>query len=313
MGKRVVAVVGALALVAAALFVRHALSDRGNGDGGPGAGTDGGHGGPPVVACTPDLADICQALADDGVIVTGTRTLDLADAAKQPADVDGWITWSPAPIVANYQLDPSGREGWRSPEALRSAPLGLATSDNGRSDLMNASCDLSSPDVGSCLAQAAADGDVSLGVGGGQEAESVARLAFLASDLVDNSGNADRGAIGAITSGAPSSGTAREQAISQTRPGLGADVVVGPAPLLREIARSEQGQTQGLEVKTEPEMLSVVVASHGPVDLDKVVEAAGDAKLADRWAGVGLTDEPPSNRNITADAGKLYQVWQAAP
>ena len=97
MKQRVLAIAGAVILVCAAVLVRGALADD---DGGSGGGS--GTGGAPVVACTADLASVCDALAEAGTIAADPPRLDLDGAAQPPAKLDGWITWEPAPLVVDF-------------------------------------------------------------------------------------------------------------------------------------------------------------------------------------------------------------------
>lgn len=86
MAKRVLAVLGAIAIVLAAVAVRAAWT------GGDGAGA-GGRGGSPVrLVCDPDLAAACQQLGDVDVAVRDSATLS-GDLVAGPLEaVDGWVT-----------------------------------------------------------------------------------------------------------------------------------------------------------------------------------------------------------------------------
>ena len=102
MRERLLAVVGAICLVALALVVRSAIA---GGDGGSdGDGQDGSKpkpsGDTPVVACSPTLVDLCDAMAEAGLIAAKPPTLALG--AKVPEQVDGWIAWDPGPSVTGF-------------------------------------------------------------------------------------------------------------------------------------------------------------------------------------------------------------------
>ena len=116
MKQRLLAIAGAVALVAVAVLVRATVLDGGDGSG------SGGGGGAPRVACTPDLVAVCAALADAGAIARDPIALDLDGATEPPADLDGWLTWDGAPGVANE--DAPGT--WQDPVAVAGSPLAVA-------------------------------------------------------------------------------------------------------------------------------------------------------------------------------------------
>ena len=117
MKERLLAIVGAVVLVAVAVALRTTVLDDGDATSGGGGG-----GGAPKVACTPDLAEVCAALAEAGHIAEEPITLDLDGATEPPEDLDGWITWDGAAGVAN--LDAPGT--WQDPVAVAGAPLAVA-------------------------------------------------------------------------------------------------------------------------------------------------------------------------------------------
>ena len=124
MRERVLAIIGAVAPIAVALLVRSWLGD--DRDGSPtGSGGGGGSGGRPVVACTPDLTVVCDALADDGRIADDPPTLDLDSGADAPdPTIDAWITWDPAAWLVNENAS-QGIAVWAEGAPLGSASLGL--------------------------------------------------------------------------------------------------------------------------------------------------------------------------------------------
>lgn len=112
--KQVVALVVAVALVAGALVIRSRLDDDGTTSSGEAA----------VVLCTPELAAVCEAVADDtGVevrIEDYWSTVEGLAGDDQPTDVDAWV--APAPMVA-MAVDERARQGQAPVLGEPSAPL----------------------------------------------------------------------------------------------------------------------------------------------------------------------------------------------
>lgn len=177
MRERILAVVGAIGLIAGALFLRSIIAGPDASDDGPN-GSNGGRSSSdaPVVACERDLQAVCDALVDEGTI-TAAPNLGLAGSVADDLTVDGWITWDPAPGVANFDRP----DTWTGTEALASAPLGVLAEDAADS------CS-SVPTWGDCVL-AAAEGGVPVGVGNGTTAQSLARLYPLAAALVPDQGD----------------------------------------------------------------------------------------------------------------------------
>lgn len=309
MKQRILATLGAIALVGAALFGRGLLRGSDSGGGPSGQGSKGGSG-LPVVACTPDLAEICQALAADDKIAPGTDPLDLDGAAAPPPKVEGWIAWDPASQIAN--LDAGGAERWAESKPVMSARLATVTSDAGRTDLSGAPCPVenfdSPPKVAPCV-QALVNGRVTLGVGDGSTSESIARLVTIGPAFVDN-GEPDRATLRAIADGAPRPGTAQEQATSQTQRALGASVVFGPIDALQRVAQKPGGRNGGLEVRpVGGQVMEVVLAARVGRDLTNVVDASQSEGLATVRKRLGLSAGSAASNNV--DPGVMYQVWKA--
>lgn len=181
MRQRLLAIAGALVLVVVAVAVRGVLAD--------GSGSGGGSSpkGKPVVACTPDLMAVCDALAADGKIAADPPALDLDGAAKPAANVDGWITWDPAPGIAAIDAGQAGdAKPWQVGRALGSSALAVAFRQ-GSSPSFPSTCTQVSFGW-SCLNAAAGTGQ-GVGVGTGKTAESLARIYPVALALVPQDGD----------------------------------------------------------------------------------------------------------------------------
>ena len=97
--RRVLAVLGAVLMVAVALLVRSAI-DSGD-DGGSGGGDDA----TPQLLCAEELAQVCQTLADDGLadvtIEPVGTTVDRLGEVDADLDADAWLTLDPFPQQVN--------------------------------------------------------------------------------------------------------------------------------------------------------------------------------------------------------------------
>lgn len=300
------AVLGALCLVAVAVLVRSALA----GDD-AGASSDGGDGSTPVVACSPSLAELCDALAESGAIAADPPTLSLADASAPPDDVDAWIAWDPGPAVAGFDADATDPTSvWDGAQPVASAPLAIA----GRPDAW-ADC---RPLTWACLAELGADGTPT-SVGAPTTDEGLARIAPLAVAATDADTNLLPGPLPDLVAG-PTGGQkpAVESAEAlATRPGEVA-IVVGPAPLLEAVASSAQGESRGLDTATPDARATatVVAASRtGDVDLGALCEAIsdeGDEAVAEALESIGVTAGCEGDPMDETRAGFLFQVKEKA-
>ena len=112
--KRLVAVLGAVAMIGAAVLIRGALTSDGGGGGGGGAGDDG----ETHLICATELEAACTALAeeDDSIAVTvedvGVTAARLVDPAFDPTaddqEFDGWLTLKPWPDLVDLRRDQAG-------------------------------------------------------------------------------------------------------------------------------------------------------------------------------------------------------------
>lgn len=137
--RRLLAVLGAVAFVVAALIVRDIIDD----DSGGGRGGDGSGGGDSelVVVCAPELVEHCRALDDVTVIEEGASETAAALAGDDAdvdvhVDVDAWITTSAwTEVLASRQ--PGVLAGI---EAVGRSPVIVAVDPN-RTDAVTTLCD----------------------------------------------------------------------------------------------------------------------------------------------------------------------------
>lgn len=121
MAKRVLAAVGAVALVLAALALRSAWSSDDGDD--PGGGDDRSL---PQLVCDPDLTDACGAV--DGVAVQVRDSADVSDAlvAGELEDGTAWVTTSAWTELTASRLDAAGRS-FGEVERLATSDVVVAT------------------------------------------------------------------------------------------------------------------------------------------------------------------------------------------
>lgn len=99
--SRVLALIGAVCLIAAAIVARSVLTgDDGGGDG----GDDGGGDAELVVACIPELEDACNAIERPMAlsIEDPATTIERLAAGE---DIDAWVTFDPWPAMASELED----------------------------------------------------------------------------------------------------------------------------------------------------------------------------------------------------------------
>lgn len=312
MRERILAITGAAALIALAVVVRTLVAGGDDGDDGrrnaSGPGSDGGDGAM-VVACTPDLARVCAALAERGEIAADPPRLDLPGAVEPPEEVEAWITWSGGPEVAGVAADQAGsRRPWAEPVAAMEGSVGISTTPAGREALTAAGC---APVTLDCLAGAAVDGALTLGVGDPTRSEGLARLAAVAPPTDEVTGRPEQAALDTMLDGRHRRTTAYEQARAQIQPALGADVVLGPSGVVTGVAETAGGRARDLQViDLEPATaLHVVVAGRGERDVTRLAELLRGDDLVDLREELGLT--PADGDPPAVDAGARYQLWRA--
>ncbi|WP_421119319.1 hypothetical protein ACE2AJ_18455 [Aquihabitans daechungensis] len=312
MKSRGAAVIGAFVLIALAIFVRGLLVDDdggGGGSNGPGKDDDG----PPVVACTPELMAVCDALAAEGDIsdtkaARKVRTLDLEGASAPDSKIDGWITWDPAPQIANF--DAGQNEVWAESEALGSARL-AALLDPATADALTAACRRDT--VWACVAEAPVAG-LTIGVGEPDTAEGLSRLYPLAAALTaDLDAQAlDANDLRDLVKGPTSQADAETMARSATQPGQ-VSIVVGPEVVLGRIGSSAQGQNRKLRtsVAKPKTTATIVIAPRSGRDVGDLADACEDDDVAEALRAAGV--EPCSDDRDDVDrAGFLYLVREKA-
>lgn len=109
--KRLLAVIGAVAMIGGSILVRGAMT----GDGGGGANGSSGGGGTHLI-CATELEAACATLADEDSDLTfdvedaGITAERFVDPAFRPADtdIDGWLTLAPWPELVNLRRELAG-------------------------------------------------------------------------------------------------------------------------------------------------------------------------------------------------------------
>lgn len=140
MAPRILAVVAAVAMVAAALVVRGNLDDGGDGSGPSGA--------TPRIVCATELAAVCEALDDDQGSRVETTVEAVDETAKRlialgpdeaPA-LDGWLVTAPWPeIVDGTRTRAGGRPLLAAGAVLARSPAVLAVRAD-RSEVLANAC-----------------------------------------------------------------------------------------------------------------------------------------------------------------------------
>lgn len=150
--RRVLAILGAVGMVAAALVIRQSLDD----DSGPGRDGDD----EVVLVCAADLVDACESIGG-GVEVRAETAADTAASIEDGAladDVDGWITTTAWVEVVESRAP----EAVGSVDPLATSPTVVATAP-GRFEAITDLC--GGEDVWACLGGAAGRDWADLGAG----------------------------------------------------------------------------------------------------------------------------------------------------
>ncbi|HEX2577613.1 MAG TPA: hypothetical protein VHK88_14770 [Aquihabitans sp.] len=303
MRERILAIVGAVALVAVAVALRAQLAD----DDTTGAERSGG--GRPVVACTPDLMAVCDALVADGRIADDPPELDLGEeaATARAGDrrIDGWVTWDPAPGVANFEADELQVDRpWEGSSAVAASPIAVAV--RVRDGSLGPDCAGGRPPW-TCVADAARlDPPLAVGVGTGRTAESLARFQPVAATLAPEGDYLDllqsdvRAVLDSPTQGQRSFAAQLDTLL--TAPGA-LNLVVGPQAAMPQDART------GIWTPQPAAEMVVVLAWRTGGSGEGVADRFGsdrvEAALRDVGVAPGAGTLAPEGR-----AGELFQVRQ---
>lgn len=303
MRERVLAMVGAVALIAVALLVRSWLGDDGAGSSTGSGGGRGGSGGRPVVACTPDLAVVCEALVDDGRIAEDPPTLDLDSGAEAPDPaIDAWITWDPAPRLVNE----NAREGiavWADGAPLGSAPLGVLLPSEDRED-QESECGWD------CLTERILEDGRVVAVGEPTTAGGLARwrpvARSLAAEVDDRHRDIPETQVRGLLDGPPQGQSTASLDRFVTAPGT-ADWFVGLAPLI-EAHEGRRGLTTTMpSPATEA---TVVVAARGGTSSTDLAADLDSGALEEALEQVGVT---AGGTLVTEEeALGLWHIWDKA-
>ena len=302
MRERILAVLGAVCLIAIGLLVRSQLGGSDSGDG-PKASNGGGR---PVVACDPSLSAVCDALADAGRIAADPPTLTLAAAVTPDAKIDGWITWDPAPGIANIDTP----DTWDIPEVLGSAPVAILSSS---SDLTTLRAGCEADVTWSCVAHPETSG-LAMGVGDLNSAESLARFYPLAASLVGSGQDFTNLASPQLRSVVNSPADGQDPLADQVRTLLTApgalNVVVGPQGAFEAARATPRGSALVISTpKPAGATMSAVIVRRtaSKATTITVAQVLDVAPAATALRDNGLTGTPaalaPPQR-----AGELYAV-----
>jgi hypothetical protein len=303
--KRVTAILGAIALVLVAVGIRSVVNNGSDND----AKSGGGSSDRPVVACTTDLARVCEALAADGVIAADTPPLDLADAADAATvkDLDGWITWSPASAVANLD-NPQSPQWDTAGYVLGSATPALAI--RGASDVAMPKGCIGATIKPDCVVRLATEAHAAVGVGDPQSAEGLDRLRSLAPVLVpDGETNPSKDAQTLNDSPPGEQDTATETMHTMIVQGGAFDAVLGPKPLLDRASETSQARDADIRVTplhTSDRLEVMVVARANQEPLQSVIDARSDKKVKAALAAVGMG----AGSGDEADQSQSGKLWQ---
>jgi hypothetical protein len=298
--KRVLAIVGAVVIVAAAVVARSKIHP-----------SDGSHGilnrgDKPVVACTPDLQPLCDALAADGAIKP-TDPIDIADIkgnSKLLDNIDGWLTWDGAPGIVTFDLGSDQASPWDTPTVVGSGKLGVAYTPDG---LLSPAC----AKTWRCIAsKASGDQDAPvIGVGDGTTAISLQRYYPLALALAKGD---IRGmeptplkTIEAGPAGGPNSATLDRFLVAVGS----ADGVVDLEDLVaraKQTARDNQDRTVLTSVPTPTATATVVLVARTGHSLKGVAASIGHDREAAALRDLGLT--PGGRLAPDGRAGELFQI-----
>lgn len=301
--NRGLAVLGAFALIVLALLARSKFADSSTSS----DGTKKPSGDKPVVACTPDLMAVCDALVRDGRIAADPPSLDLGDASDPDAKIDAWITWNPAPQIADASNQTD--KVWGTPIVLGSARAAVLI-DGASAAGLSATC--RSKVTWTCLG--AASPGLSVGVGDPATAEGIARLTPFARTFAtdDDFTTLDGNALSDLVNSPPTPQAPAAEMAERLTTTLGSvSMVAGPNDLLLAQTKTAQGQTRKLRIlsPTPAARLTVVLAPRAASDADLgKVDCNGGAPDSLTKPLVRLGLQPCEGTAPGALAGFLFQV-----
>lgn len=310
--RRVLAVLGAVGMVVAAVVIRQALDDDGSD---PGRGGNG----DVVLVCATDLLDACNAL-DGGIEVRAQTAADTASAIDDGSladDVDGWITTSAWVEV----VDSRAPDALDDAEALATSPTVVATAP-GRFETISDLCD--GDDVWACLGGAAGADWADLGDGshpewrelkvGLTDPDSAMGLSVLASASAGFFGTTTFAANDAAfsefegwlsTLAEPSAAGDPDPARTlATRPGTYS--AAGSVAAVAE--RFDARGVQAIEPQTAVAATVVIVGLQGGDGLPDV-DPVRDALVDDGWSRASDDDRAPTLKPGVMAA--LHTLWRA--
>jgi hypothetical protein len=128
--QRVLALLGAVALIVGAIAIRQVIAGDDDGGGGGGGGNGGGGDDTVVLACVSELEEACRAMASDEeavdvVVEDAGDTMDKLVAGD--SGYDGWVTLAPWPEIVAFDRPQDALGSPSAPAA--SAELVLAVPD----------------------------------------------------------------------------------------------------------------------------------------------------------------------------------------
>lgn len=330
--RRVLAVLGAVLMVAVALLVRSAL------DGGD-DGEDGGGGGNRVLnlLCAEELADACEVLEDEGraevQIEAVGETVDRLGVVDADLEVDAWLTLDPFPQqVDDRRLFATGNALFADPIPTDvSSALALVAQDD-RGVALEADC----AEVGwACLGDAAGEpwadhgGEAAWGpVKPGHDAPDTSATGLLVlaqamADHLDDPGFAgqdiDDRWLGDLEDAVPTR-TAGSSLLRLAQQGGAAFGAVGALGAEAEtVAGTAQGEDLTIFYPAPMFQASVVVAPGRGADedlLDDLADLAdGDNEFVDALLAAGWSDRTDGPAEPLPSAGvldALRSAWEAS-
>lgn len=234
MKQRILAIIGAVALVGVALVLRGVLAD--DDTGGAGGSGGGSNGALPVVACSPGLQVICETLADEGYVDPAVVSFDLGSPASttgvlEDEQVDAWITWDPAGPISNFDAE-DGEPVWAEAVPVGSSPLAIGA----KAPLEGDGC--AGPTTWSCVVNQVGEQGAAVAVGRPDRIDGLVRLHPVAMATLDDDDlieDIDAALLDSIVSSSTQTPGPFASELSAFAVRTGAyELIVGPAVALRE-------------------------------------------------------------------------------